>query len=53
MFPNQKYKILLDAMWKIAVDHHEDNPDRHINPETPANIAAEALQKIGAMKPDV
>ena len=46
----EKVKVYEDALWVITTDFHEDNPDRHINPDTEWRIAERALQKTGAMK---
>ena len=49
---NQKLqlKITKEALWKISVDYHEDNPDRHINPIASYEIAEKALIDIGEIK---
>lgn len=46
----EKVKVYEEALWVITTDFHEDNPDRHINPDTEWKIAERALQKTGAMK---
>jgi len=37
------------ALWKIAVDYHEDNPARHLNPVAAWEVADKALKEIGAI----
>jgi hypothetical protein len=46
----QDLKICREALWKIAFDYHEDNPERHLNSVDSWEVAEKALQDIGDMK---
>lgn len=48
----EKYNIAIHALWKIAVDYHEDNPARHLNPVSPSEVAEKALVQLGEIKYD-
>lgn len=45
-----KYKIAVDALYKIMMDYHEDNPERHLIQRTPSSVAKNALKAMDLVK---
>lgn len=46
----KKNSIAINCLWQIMHEYHEDNPERHLNSRTAADVAAEALMKLGEIK---